>query len=80
MSTQFQIDCPECGAPMIVEGHWEDSDPSVGYDGYAVIEQAVVKCAECEHRMDDTERDRIERRIFRNPKAFDPYYCGGFEK
>lgn len=80
MSTQFRIDCPECGTSMLVEGHYEDSEPESGYTGYAVIEQAVVKCEACEHRMDDTERDRIERQIFKAPKAFDPYYCGGFDE
>jgi DNA-directed RNA polymerase subunit RPC12/RpoP len=78
MSTQFRINCPECGTPMLVEGHYEDSEPESGYTGYAVIEQAVVKCEECEHRLSDTERDHIERRIFRFPKSFDPYYLEEF--
>ena len=78
MSTQFRIDCPECGTPMLVEGHLEDSEPESGYTGYAVIEQAVVKCEACEHRLDDTERDWFERQIFRHPKLYDPYYLEGF--
>jgi len=78
MSTQFRIDCPECGNPMLVEGHYEDSEPESGYTGYAVIEQAVVKCEACEHLLDDFELERIEGEIFHHPKSFDPYYLEGF--
>ena len=78
MKTQFRIDCPECSAPMLVEGNWDDPDYSVGMGPVAYIEQAVVKCGECEHEMSDREREYAEGCIERHPKEYDPYYLEGF--
>ena len=80
MQTHFRIECPECSEYILVEGNWDDADPSVGYNAYALIEQAVVECPACQHRLSDAERAVIEQRIEQHPKAFDPYYCGGFEE
>lgn len=70
MQTQFKITCPECSDYIVVDGHWDDADPSVNAGAYALIEQAVVECPACKHRLNDLERARIESRIEQFPSLF----------